>query len=110
MAEVLRSGVRFDALVAFNDAIAFGAMRTLQEAGIRVPDDVAVIGFDDLDETRYSLPTLSSINPGRDEIASVAVRFLKDRIADGAQPPREHLSTFTLVPRESTVTNSLVTG
>jgi DNA-binding LacI/PurR family transcriptional regulator len=110
MARMLRSGVQFDALVAFNDALAFGAMRTLQEAGIRVPDDVAVIGFDDLDETRYSLPTLSSVNPGRDEIASVAVNFLQERIANGGQPPREHLSTFRLVARESTVTNRLITA
>lgn len=110
MAQLIRSGARFDALVAFNDALAFGAMRTLQEAGIRVPDDVAVIGFDDLDETRYSLPTLSSINPGREEIATVAVGYLKDRIGNAALPAREHLSRFELVARESTVTNKPVTA
>lgn len=109
MAQLLSSGVDFDGVVAFNDAIAFGAMRTMQEAGVRVPDDVAVIGFDDLDETRYSLPTLSSINPGRDEIAAVAVRFLQDRINSGSTPVREHLSAFELVARESTAVNSSVT-
>ena len=47
--------------------------------------DVAVIGFDDLDEARYSLPTLSTVDPGRTEIAETAVRVLLDRI-QGAQP------------------------
>jgi DNA-binding LacI/PurR family transcriptional regulator len=102
MSRLLQSGVPFDGLVAFNDDMALGAMRTMQEAGIRIPDDVAVIGYDDLDETRYSLPTLSTINPGRDEIATVAVDFLRERIADADQPRRQHLSAFELVRREST--------
>jgi DNA-binding LacI/PurR family transcriptional regulator len=103
MKQLLDSGVEFDGVVAFNDLIALGAMRVMQEAGIRIPDDVAVIGFDDIDETRYTLPTLSSIEPGRDEIAEVAVRFLKERIAkpDVELPPREHLSAFRVVERES---------
>lgn len=101
---ILASAVEFDGLVAFNDSIALGAMRVMQEAGLRIPDDVAVIGFDDIDETRYSLPTLSTIDPGRDEIAETAVRFLIERIArpDVAIAPREHLSQFSVVAREST--------
>lgn len=106
---LLRSGIDFDGVVAFNDLIALGAIRVMQEAGIRIPDDVAVIGFDDIDETRYTLPTLSTIDPGRDEIAEVAVRFLKERIAkpDAGLAPREHLSAFRVVERESSaaVTN-----
>ncbi|HEY0259358.1 MAG TPA: LacI family DNA-binding transcriptional regulator [Lacisediminihabitans sp.] len=101
---ILESGVPFDGVVAFNDSIALGAMRVMQEAGRRIPDDVAVIGFDDIDETRYTLPTLSTINPGRDEIAEVAVRFLLERIRQPAAdiPPREYLASFAVVPREST--------
>jgi DNA-binding LacI/PurR family transcriptional regulator len=99
----LTRGVDFDGMVAFNDVLALGAMRVLQEAGLRIPEDVALIGFDDLDETRYSLPTLSTIDPGREEIAEVAVRYLAERIrsADRSLPPREHLSSFRLVVRES---------
>ena len=101
---LLRSGVPFDGVVAFNDSIALGAMRILQEAGMRIPDDVAVIGFDDIDETRYTLPTLSTINPGRDEIARVAVEYLVERISKPgvAIAPREYLADFTVVQREST--------
>ncbi|WP_394771017.1 LacI family DNA-binding transcriptional regulator [Lacisediminihabitans sp.] len=102
---LLDSGVPFDGVVAFNDSIALGAMRILQEAGLRIPDDVAVIGFDDIDETRYTLPTLSTINPGRDEIARVAVDYLVERISnpESVIPPREYLASFTVVQRESTM-------
>jgi len=103
MRAVLESGIDFDGVVAFNDSMALGAMRVIQESGRRIPDDVAMIGFDDLDESRYTLPTLSSISPGKDEIARVALRYLTDRIADPAAElePREYLSEFTLVQRES---------
>ena len=104
MQKLLASGVSFDGVVAFSDVIALGAMRVMQEAGIRIPEDVAVIGFDDIDETRYTLPTLSTINPGRAEIARVAVGYLQERIAQGSRSiaPREHFADFTIVPREST--------
>lgn len=104
MKRLLQAGLAFDGLVAFNDSIALGAMRIMQEAGLRIPEDVAVIGFDDIDETRYTLPTLSTIDPGQQEIAEVAVRFLKERIGSPGAPiePREHLSAFRLVEREST--------
>jgi len=103
MHKLLASGVKFDGVVAFSDVIALGAMRVMQEAGIRIPEDVAVIGFDDIDETRYTLPTLSTIDPGRAEIARVAVDYLQERIAQGARsiPPREYFAEFRVVERES---------
>lgn len=104
MRRILASGIAFDGVVAFNDSMALGAMRVMQEAGLRIPQDVAVIGFDDIDETRYTLPTLSTINPGREEIAEVAIQFLQERINNpGPTPaPREHFARFELVQREST--------
>ncbi len=109
MRGVLASGLEFDAVVAFNDAIALGAMRVMQEAGLRIPDDVAVIGFDNIEETRYSLPTLSTIDPGREEIAETAVRLLMERITgtDERIAPREIEVDFRVIQRESsTVTVS----
>jgi DNA-binding LacI/PurR family transcriptional regulator len=103
MKQLLASGLKFDGVVAFNDSIALGAMRIMQEAGIRIPQDVAVIGFDDIDETRYTLPTLSTIEPGREEIARVAVQYLRERIASptSAIEPREYLADFRVIERES---------
>jgi len=104
MRQLLESGVRFDAVFAFNDTLALGAMRVLQEAGIRVPGDVAVVGFDNLDEAQYSLPSLTTVDPGREEIAETAVRVLLERIEakDSATPPRELFADFSIVEREST--------
>ncbi len=105
MRELLHSGVEFDAIVAFNDLLALGAMSALQDARVRVPEDVSIIGFDDLDETRYSQPKLSTIDPGRAEIAETAVDYLLERVGGAeaaALPPREYLSRFQLIPREST--------
>jgi DNA-binding LacI/PurR family transcriptional regulator len=105
MRELLASGVPFDAVFAFNDTLALGAMRVLQEAGIRIPDDVAVVGFDNLDESLYSLPSLTTVDPGREEIAETAVRVLLDRIegkAGPVTPPRELFAEFSIVEREST--------
>jgi len=105
MRQMLASGVQFDAVFGLNDTLALGAMRVLQEAGLRIPEDVAVIGFDGIDETRYSLPTLSTIDPGRDEIAATAVRVLTERIAGSSEPfaPCQYLSKFSVMDRESTV-------
>ena len=103
MRDFLDRGIPFDGVVALNDLIALGAMRILQEAGLRIPQDVALIGYDDIDETRYSLPTLSTIDPGREEIAEVAVRYLVERISGSGAPvaPRAHLSAFRVIQRES---------
>lgn len=103
MRAVLDSGVEFDGVVGFNDSLALGAMRVLLERGVRIPDEVAIVGFDDLDETRYSLPALTTIDPGRSEIARVAVDLLIERITGDAElAPREVLADFRLVEREST--------
>jgi DNA-binding LacI/PurR family transcriptional regulator len=83
--------------------MAYGAIRAIEQAGLTVPDDVSVIGFDDVDETRYTLPTLSTIDPGREEIVEVALRWLTERIDGSAAdvPPRDHLTAFRVLQRES---------
>jgi DNA-binding LacI/PurR family transcriptional regulator len=107
MHDLLDRGATFDAVFGLNDTLAQGAVRVLQEAGFRVPDDIAVIGFDDLDETRYSLPTLSTVDPGRKEIAETAIRMLMERIKDpNTLPPREIETSFKVVARESTLGTS----
>ena len=104
MRDFLTTGKDFDGVVAFNDAIALGALRVLQESGLRIPEDVAVIGFDDIDETQYSMPTLSTIDPGREEIARTAIDLLLRRIEGSSEVflPEEVAVPFRLVEREST--------
>jgi len=104
MRALIAAGIPFDALFALNDTLALGALRALGDAGRRVPDDVAVIGFDNIDEARFSLPSLSSVDPGRDVIAATAVELLIERIneKEGQRPPRTIKPEFRIVAREST--------
>jgi DNA-binding LacI/PurR family transcriptional regulator len=104
MRDLLASGIEFDAVFTLNDTLGLGALRALGEAGVRVPDDVALIGFDNIDEARFSVPSMSSVDPGRDQIAQVAVDLLIERIneKDDPAPRREILADFRVVGREST--------
>ncbi|UFU07196.1 LacI family DNA-binding transcriptional regulator [Ruania halotolerans] len=101
VAELLTRGAQFDGLLALNDAMALGAMRALWEAGVEVPGQVRVAGFDDIEESRYARPSLTTVNPGREEIARTAVRLLVDRIEGRATGVSEHQVPATLVVRES---------
>ena len=104
--DLLASGLEFDAVFALNDTLALGVLRALGEAGRHVPHDVAVIGFDNVDHLRFTVPSLSSVDPGREEIAETAVAMLVERIEWGTRrprPPRLHKADFRVVARESTV-------
>jgi DNA-binding LacI/PurR family transcriptional regulator len=96
------SGVEFDAIFAFNDALGLGAMRAVADGGRSIPADVAVVGFDDIDDARWSTPSMTTIDPGRGQIAAIAVEMLIERIADPEREPREARTPFRLVVREST--------
>ena len=102
--EMVDEGRTFDAVFALNDALALGVLRGLREAGRRVPDDVAVIGFDNVDESRFAVPSLTTIDPGREEIAATAVDLLVERIHEKGvkAPPRTVKASFSIVSREST--------
>ena len=103
MRDLLDRGVQFDAVFGLNDTLALGAMRTMQEAGIHVPDDVSVVGWDDLDEAQYSIPSLTTVDPGRGWIARTAVQTLLKRIADpeSGHAAQLQLADFRVVERES---------
>ncbi len=79
---LLDGGVEFDAIFAFNDLLALGALHALGEAGLRVPDDVAVVGFDDIEEGMYSTPSLTSVSPDKAAIARLALDLLLDSASD----------------------------
>lgn len=92
-----------DAVFAYNDLIAIGAMRAALDAGRRIPHDVAVVGIDDIEEGRYTSPSLTSIAPDKAAIARLAVRRLVDRIEQRpVRPPYDVQPPFTMVVRQST--------
>ena len=106
---LIDSGIEFDAIFALNDTLAIGALRALQRSGIKVPDQVALVGFDDIEDARYTSPALSTVSPGREEIARLAVTLLERRVAEtgvevDARTPVEQIQ----VPYELKVRGSSV--
>ncbi|MFE9628007.1 LacI family DNA-binding transcriptional regulator [Streptomyces sp. NPDC006527] len=95
------------AVFCFNDLLALGALRTALSQGLRVPEDVAVAGFDDIEDGRYSTPNLTTVAPDKVQIARVAVDSLYSAINGGgpagdASGEREVVADHRLLVREST--------
>jgi DNA-binding LacI/PurR family transcriptional regulator len=82
-------------------------LRVLYERGLRVPDDVAVIGVDGIDEGLYTTPSLSTIEPDKDEIAKASVDLLLERIAGNNASSVERTVSHRLVVRESSTGGAL---
>jgi signal transduction histidine kinase/DNA-binding LacI/PurR family transcriptional regulator/AraC-like DNA-binding protein len=101
MQQILTSGEEFTAVCASNDESALGAMQALKETGRRVPEDVAVIGFDDRPEGAAHDPTLSSVHVPLFLMGYRAVELLLRRIGDPAAPPASITIATHLVPRAS---------
>jgi DNA-binding LacI/PurR family transcriptional regulator len=117
MRTLLERGADVDAVLGLNDVLALGAMRVLFERGLAVPDDVAVAGFDDIEEARFARPSLTTVRPDRAQIARQAVDLLVDGLgrsrsrvdgagpgrvgSDAADPDAPHVADFALQVRES---------
>jgi LacI family transcriptional regulator len=90
-----------DALVCANDQMAIGALRTLAERGIRVPDDIAVVGFDDIFPASLCEPPLTTVHQPIRKLAEVACDRLAERINDPTLRPKQELLPTELVLRSS---------
>lgn len=92
-----------DAIVCFNDMMAVGVLSGLNSRGVSVPADVAVAGFDNIDEARFSCPPLTTIAWDTQTIAEQAIALLAERQGSGEQPPGREISVgYRLVVRTST--------
>ncbi len=102
--KILAAGLSFTALIAFNDVSAIGAIRALREAGFRVPEDVSVVGFDDIQSAAFQNPALTTIRQPLWEMGQLAAETVLRRIAKGASAPysRTLMVEPKLVVREST--------
>ena len=89
------------ALMCSNDMTAIGVMHEVDRAGLRIPDDFSIIGFDDIQMAQVMIPPLTSIQMPRDQLASAAVNALKDHI-EGNHPRREYRIETQLMVRRST--------
>jgi DNA-binding LacI/PurR family transcriptional regulator len=91
------------AVICMNDAMAFGAMYTLQRHGLRIPQDVQVIGFDNVSEGEYSTPSLTTIDPYIQDYAAHAVKMLVERIGGYKGKTRNVVTDYRIVNRDSTL-------
>ena len=107
--QLLAGKTSVDAIFAFNDSLAYGAIRALKSAGLTIPDDVAVAGMDNLVQSEYVDPPLTSLAPDIGALADTAVALLVDQIehrrgdTDGYE---RVLTPFDLRIRESTMRSS----
>ncbi|GAA1874483.1 LacI family DNA-binding transcriptional regulator [Myceligenerans crystallogenes] len=101
-ADLLRLPEPPDAIFCYSDLLAMGAMRAVRDAGRGVPDDVAVIGIDNIDEGRYANPSLSTVSLDTPFIAREAIARITARIAEPDAPAVEVTAPHEVVVREST--------
>ena len=99
----LETGVEFDAIFAHNDLSAAGAMQALREAGLRVPEDVAVVGFDDIPLAAHTEPPLTTVHQPMREMGETAARMLLAHFDGSPLPKPPTIIPTTLIVRGSTV-------
>lgn len=97
---IVRDRVDVDAVLAVTDTLAAGVLAGLAEAGLRVPDDIQVVGFDNLASSEYTVPALSTVDPGHRRLAAETLRLLEAAVArgpagaaDGGPDGPQHVTT-----------------
>ena len=103
MSTLIGRGVHFTAVIAANDQMAYGARLALDRAGFRVPDDVSLIGFDDLPHSAFTLPPLTTVRQSIYEIGIAAAKAMLDLLKN-KKPPSKFIEA-NLIVRESTRIN-----
>ncbi len=99
---LIARGVPFTALFAYNDISAIGAMRAFQEAGLRVPEDISVVGFDDISIASFSIPPLTTVRQPLEKMGKIAAQTLLDRIEERTDFAPEIAVEPELISRRST--------
>ena len=84
-----------------NDTVALGVMKALDEHQIRIPEDISIVGFDNIETVRYLKPALTTIDIPKQELGRLAVKVLLDRIESKREYSIKVNLPFTLIVRES---------
>jgi LacI family transcriptional regulator len=101
MQSLLAQKERPQAVFIGNDAMAVGAYQALYQAGLRIPDDIAVVGYDDIELAKYMTPPLTTIHQPKDELGELAIDVLIHRIAQPALQQQRLQLTPVLMERGS---------
>ena len=102
----LSQGQSFSAVFCSNDEMAIGAMRALISHGLRVPEDVSVVGFDDIRFARYTSPPLTTVAQPKNALGREAMTMLIELLNDPEVPPRKRVLSADLVVRGSTASRA----
>lgn len=99
---LVEKGTKFDAVFAVSDFVALGALRALCECGLRVPQDVVLVGFDGIEQGQFSIPSLTTIDQPRYLMGQVGANIMLDMVQKKELINRETILNYTFVEREST--------
>ena len=102
MRDLLASGSEFSAVFVSSDAVALGAMAAIHEAGLTIPRDISIVGFDDIPEAACYYPGLTSVRVPANEIARQSCLLLMQMMKNGAEANKSILLQTELIPRQST--------
>lgn len=99
--DLFKRNIPFSAIFCANDLTAIGAMKAIKEQGLSIPDDISVMGIDDIETAGYVTPMLTTVHIPMDELGRMAVKMLVDRIENGKRIPLKVELPFTFAIRES---------
>lgn len=110
MRMLIQSGQHYTAVMAATDATAFGVINALHEAGLRIPEDVAVVGFDDVPQAQYTDPPLTTVRQRPETLGQHAVRLVLDWLAGFPPPDTPTIVPTALIARRSCNCSNLTLG
>jgi LacI family transcriptional regulator len=99
--KLIKSRRAFTAVLCFNDVSAMGSIRALHESGLRVPDDVSILGFDDIQSAAFQVPSLTTIRQPLQKMGMTAAEMLLKKLASQTTPDLIRVNP-ELIVREST--------
>lgn len=101
--EILNSGTEFDGLFCYTDIIAMGAINALANRGIKVPDDVKIVGFDDISLAKYNTPAITTIRQPVDEMGKLAADIMLKILKKEPIEQTKHVLPVELIKRDTTI-------
>jgi DNA-binding LacI/PurR family transcriptional regulator len=100
--ELINRSPRPTAILALNDVLAIGAMHAIYEKGFRIPEDISVAGFDDIDVSPYHNPSLTTLNVNAEELGRTSIRLIIQRLSNTGIEPQNILVPPKVIIRKST--------
>ncbi|PKP58789.1 hypothetical protein CVT91_07925 [Candidatus Atribacteria bacterium HGW-Atribacteria-1] len=99
--QMLEKDLYFTAIFAYNDMLAFGAMQAIKEKGLRIPEDIGVVGYDDIPFCSLMNPALTTIILKKQELGTESVKLLLSRINGNRKKPKKIMLDVDIIVRKT---------